>query len=454
MIHSKRQPSGMRGFSVVWFGQLVSMLGTGMTNFALSYWIFEKTGQASALTIAVFCFVAPSILLSPLAGALVDRWNRKLVIILTDLVAGIVTIAWLLILFTGGDLQLWQIYLGNVITGAFNALQFPAFSAAVTLMIPKAQYGRAAGMLDFAGAASNILAPLFAGALLGPIGLIGIMFIDVVTFVLAILAVIVIHIPQPEAEPVPDGQKRPSLWQDSIFGFRYIRERPSLLGLQFVFTALNFIAAFGTAIMVPMILARTQNNAGALAATQSIAAFGGVAGGVIMSTWGGPKRRVKGVLWGMSLESVLGPIVMGISRNVAGWALGGFMTNLFIPIINGSNQAIWQSKVPPAIQGRVFATRRMIAQISFPLAVLLAGPLADNIFEPAMSADGWLAAVFGGLVGTGPGAGMGLMMVLSGAVGAAIGIIGYWIPAIRNVEDILPDFDATPAVSPEIETVA
>ncbi|WP_374688265.1 MFS transporter, partial [Promineifilum sp.] len=142
--------SGMRGFLLIWFGQLVSMLGTGMTNFALSFYLFEKTGQATALTIAIFCFVAPSILLSPVAGALVDRSNRKLVVILTDLAAGIVTIAWLLIVLTTGDLELWQVYLGNAITGAFNAFQFPAFSAAVTLMIPKEQFGRASGMLDFA----------------------------------------------------------------------------------------------------------------------------------------------------------------------------------------------------------------------------------------------------------------------------------------------------------------
>jgi MFS transporter, DHA3 family, macrolide efflux protein len=450
-----RQPTGMRGFTIVWFGQLVSMLGTGMTNFALSFWIFEKTGQATALTIAIFCFVAPSILLSPLAGALVDRWNRKMVIILTDLAAGIVTIVWLLILVTSGDLELWQIYLGNIITGAFNALQFPAFSAAVTLMIPKKQYGRAAGMMDFAGAASNILAPLLAGALLGSIGLAGIMFIDVVTFIFAISAILLIHIPQPALEPVPDGSKPPSLWQDSIFGFRYIKQRPSLLGLQFVFTAINFIGAFGLVLMIPMILARTGNDAVALATTQAVAAFGGVAGGLIMSTWGGPKRRIKGVLFGMTLEGLLGPLVMGVARNVVGWAIGGFFANLFLPIINGSNQAIWQSKVPPALQGRVFATRRMIAQISFPVAVLLAGPLADNIFEPAMSSGGWAETTFGWLVGTGPGAGIGLMMVLSGLAAAVIGLGGYMIPAIRNVEDILPDFDAEqPVIVPEMEPAA
>jgi MFS family permease len=442
---------GMRGFTVIWFGQLVSMLGTGMTNFALSFYIFQKTGQATALTIAIFCFVAPSILLSPLAGALVDRSNRKLIIILTDLSAGIVTLVWLLILLTAGDLELWQIYLGNVITGAFNAFQFPAFSAAVTLMIPKEQFGRASGMLDFAGAASNILAPAFAGALLGPFGLTPIMLIDVATFVFAILAVVVVYMPQPAPEPRPAGEKKPSLWQDSIFGFRYILARPSLLGLQFAFTAINFISAFSAVIATPMILARTSNNAASLATVESIAAFGGVAGGLLMSAWGGPKRKVRGVLLGMSVESLLGPTIIGLAKAVPGWALGSLMSNLFIPIINGSNQAIWQSKVPPAIQGRVFATRRMIAQMSFPVAVLMAGPVADRVFEPAMASGGALADTFGWLFGVGPGAGMSLMIFFSGLAGVAIGLLGYSLPFVRNVEQILPDFDAAPAPLSEAE---
>lgn len=438
--------SGMRAFAIVWAGQFVSLLGTGMTNFALSFYIFEKTGQATALTVAIFFFVAPSIALSPFAGALVDRYNRKLLIILTDVSAGVVTIAWLLILMTTGDLELWQVYTGNFIAGAFNALQFPAFSAAVSVLIPKEQFGRAAGMLNFADAASNILAPAFAGALLGSLGLVGIMAIDVATILVAISALLLIRIPQPEPEPIPEGAKRPSLWQDSIFGFHYIRQRPGLLGLQFVFTSLNFIAAFGGILIVPMILARTGNHAASLATVQSISAFGGVAGGLIMSTWGGPKRKVRGVLLGMSAESLLGPVVMGLARAIPGWVAGAFMGQLFLPIINGSNQAIWQSKVPPNLQGRVFSIRRMIAQISFPVAVLLAGPLADRVFEPAMSEGGALAGMLGGLVGTGPGAGMSLMILLSGVLGVAIGLVGYSIPAVRNVEDDLPDFDAAPAV--------
>lgn len=431
---------GMRNFITIWVGQLVSMLGTGMTNFALSFWIFEQTGEATALTIAIFAFFAPSVLLSPIAGALVDRFDRKTIIILSDLAAGSVTIGWL-ILVLNGDLALWQIYIGNFIAGAFNSLQFPAFSAAVSLMVPKKQFGRAAGMMDFAGAASQILAPAFAGALLGLIGLAGIMFIDVVTFVFAIITLLLIRIPESE-DAVAEKAAQGSVWQESLFGFRYIRQRPSLLGLQLVFTTLNFLAAFGMAVMVPMILARTGNNEIILASVQSISAVGGVVGGLFMTVWGGPKRRVNGVLLGMTVESLLGPTIMGLARSLAGWAFGGFFIQAVIPVINGSNQAIWQSKVPPSMQGRVFATRRMIAQVAFPFAVLIAGPLADNVFEPAMQSAGFLSQTFGWLVGTEIGSGMSLMMVFSGVLGALVGLGGYLFPAVRNAEDILPDFDA------------
>lgn len=454
MNTAPQQKHGMRDFVIAWAGQLVSMLGTGMTAFALSFWIFEQTGEATALTISLFSFVAPSILLSPIAGALVDRFDRKLILILSDLSAGIVTIVWLILVLTS-DLQLWQIYLGNLVAGAFNSLQFPAFSAAVSLMIPKDQFGRASGMMDFAGAASNILAPAFAGALLGVIGLAGIMAIDVVTFVVAVVALLMIRIPEDE-NAATDKAAQSSLWKESLFGFRYIKERPSLLGLQFVFSALNFLAAFGMAIMVPMILARSGNDERVLATVQSVSAVGGVAGGLFMSAWGGPKRRVNGVLLGMALESIVGTTVLGLARSVVGWVIGGFNGQFFLPVINGSNQAIWQSKVPPALQGRVFATRRMIAQFTFPIAVLLAGPLADNVFEPAMQTESFLAQSFGWLVGTGTGSGMSLMLVFSGLAGTAVGLAGYLFRSVREAETILPDFDmlkSAPEVEPELEPV-
>ncbi len=433
------QPSGMRGFVVVWLGQVVSMLGTGMTNFALSFWIFQQTGEATALTWAIFFFMAPSVLFSPIAGAIVDRANRKTVMIVSDLLAGIATI-FLLMLLASESLEIWHIYVANLLAGAANAFQFPAYSAAVTMMLPKEQYGRAAGMLSLAGSASGILAPAFAGALLGPLGLVGIMGIDVATFLFAIFALFIVHIPQPEV--TAEGRTgQGSLLQESAYGFRYIFEKPSLLGLQMVFFFINFLAMFGFAVMVPMILARTGNNEIALASVQSLGAIGGVVGGLLLSTWGGPKRKVNGVLVGMIATSIFGQALMGIGQGVFIWASAAFLGQFIIPILNGSNQAIWQAKVAPDVQGRVFAVRRLIAQVTAPVATALAGPLADNFFEPAMQPDGVLAPLFGWLVGTGAGAGMSVMFVITGLVGVAVGLGGYLFPAIRNAEDLLLDHE-------------
>ena len=161
-----------------------------------------------------------------------------------------------------------------------------------------------------------------------------------------------------------------------------------------------------------------------------------------VSAWGGPRRRIHGVLSGFILSSLLGQSLMGLGQSVPVWSLAAFCSMLFLPFINGSNQSIWQSKVAPDVQGRVFATRRLIGQISGPLGMLIGGPLADQVFEPAMEAGGKLAPVFGPLVGVGDGAGMALILVFTGILGAIGGVVGYLIPAIRNAESIMPDHDA------------
>lgn len=429
----------MKNFTTIWFGQLISLFGTGMTNFAVSYWIFEQTGEATALTWAIFAFIAPGILFSPLAGALVDRYDRKLIMILTDVGAGLGTLM-LLLLVSTNQLQLWHIYLINAFVGIFESLQFPAYSAAVTVMMPKEQYGRASGMIGLAGAASGILSPVFAGALLGPLGLSGIMFIDLATFLVAIGTLAIVQIPKPEKSG--DGRSgQGSLWQESLYGFRYILARPSLLGLQLMFFQINFVAMFSFALLVPMILSRTGNNELALSSVQSVGAIGGVLGGLLLSAWGGPKRKVHGVLGGMVLISFFGQVLMGLGRGVWIWSVSSFIGQAILPILNGSNQAIWQAKVAPDIQGRVFSVRRLIAQVTAPLATAVAGPLADNFFEPAFQTGGVLTS-FSWLVGSGPGAGIAFMFVISGLAGVLMGASGYLFPAIRDAERILPDHDA------------
>ncbi len=436
---NKRTLTGMTGFTVIWIGQLVSLLGSGMTTFAVSIWAWEVTGEATALALAMFFGFGPQVLLSPLAGALVDRYDRKLVMVISDLGAGVSTIG-LLILFSFGELEIWHLYAANAFAGAFGAFQFPAYSAAVSTMIPKEHYGRANGMIALAGSASGILAPIIAGAMFGIIGVGGIMTFDIVTFVFAILMLFVVVIPQPKVSA--EGRAaRGNLWQESGYGFQYIFSRPSLFGLQAVFFFVNLTAMFSFSLTTPMILARSGSDASVLSISQSVGAVGGVLGGVLLSIWGGPKRKIYGVLGGMVLINLVGTLPLGIGQSVVWWAAGGFMVGAVIPILNGSNQVIWQAKVPPDVQGRVFAVRRLIAQISAPIAMLSAGPLADRVFEPAMAEGGALVSTLGWLVGTGPGAGMGLMFVITAILGTFVGLAGYLFPAVRNVEDIMPDHD-------------
>ncbi len=430
----------MRGFTVVWLGQFVSLLGTGMTGFALTIWAWQTTGSATALALVGLFQFAPTVLMSPIAGALVDRWNRKLVMMLSDLAAGLSTVV-VLILMATGRLEIWHLYVTGAFSGIFQSFQFPAYSAAVTMMLPKEQYARANGMIGLAGSASNIIAPVGAGIFLGYIGTTGVMVFDVVTFMVAIGALLLVHIPQPPSMGLGQ-EERPSLLKDSVFGFRYIFERPSLLGLQLVFFSINLITSLSFPLLAPMILSRTGNDTVILGSVQSAFGVGGVVGGVLMSVWGGPKRRVHGVLLGMMASSLLGVFTMGLGRGPLIWAFAAFANMCFLPFINGSNQAIWQAKVPPEVQGRVFATRRLIAQITAPIGMAMAGPLADWVFGPAMMPGGALAPTFGWLVGTGPGTGISLIFMIAGLIGAAVGLSGYAFNSVRNVEDILPDHDA------------
>lgn len=430
----------MTGFTVVWLGQVVSLLGASMTRFAITIWAWQETGQATALAlVGVFTF-APAVLLSPLAGALVDRWNRKLVMMLSDLTAGMATVA-LLALYLSGHLQVWHLYVLGAWSGAFSAFQFPAYSAAISTMLPPKQYARASGMLALADAISGIAAPVLAGLLLAVIGVAGIFVIDIVTFTVAIAALLAVAIPQPP--PSAEGlAARGTLRRDALYGFRFILMRPALLRLQLLFTAVNFTATFGMVVAAPMVLARTGSDQLALASVHSAMGAGGVLGGLLLSVWGGPRRRIHGVLVGMAAGGLLGTLPLGLAQSLPWWMAAAFVNAATIPLLNGSNQAIWQSKVPPDVQGRVFAARRFIAQATAPLAMLLAGPVADRWLEPALAPGGALAATFGPWVGTGPGAGMGLMLVAAGLAAGAIGISGYLQPIVRRVEDVLPDHGA------------
>ncbi len=438
---AEKRPTGMFGFTLVWLGQIISILSTNMSAFALTIWVFEKTGSATALGLMQVFFITPFLIISPFAGVMVDRHNRKMMMMVSDLLAGLATIAVLLLQF-GGVLQVWHLYVAAIFQGLGNSFQWPAYSAAISTMIPKEQYGRANGMMSLMEMGPGVFAPMVAGALLPIMGLTGILSIDVVTFILAILVLAFIHVPQPR-RTTEGAQADGNILQEAVFGFRYIFSRPSLLGLQMVFFFGNLCAGIAFTVLAPMVLLRTGNDSVRLGIVQSAGAIGGVVGGVAMSAWGGFKRRVHGVLAGWIVSSIFFALV-GLTTWIPLWIGALSLSALFGPLINGSNQAIWQAKVPPDMQGRVFSARRLIAWLTNPISPIIAGTLADYVLEPAMrTSSGW-SSLFGWLVPPGPGAGMSLLIFFGGLGGILAGLIGYFIQPIRDAEDILPDYDAVP----------
>lgn len=440
-----KRPTGMTAFIVIWLGQIASVLASSMSQFGLTIWMFEETGSALAMGMMQVAFIAPFLLLSPIAGVMVDRYNRKLMMMVSDF-AAIVATGSVFILLALGRLEVWQLYVAAALNGIGNTFQWPAYSAAITTMVPKEQYSRANGLMSLMEAGPGVLAPLLAGALLPLIGLAGILSIDVVTFFFAIGALVVVVVPQP-VRTAAGQEAQGGLLHEAVYGFKYIFKRPSLLGLQMIFFFGNLFFGIAFTLLAPMVLASTGSNSVVFGAVQSAGAIGGVLGGVIMSTWSGFKRRVNGVLLGWIISSV-GLMAIGAGQGLTIWLPAIFLTSLVSPLVNTSNQAIWQSKVAPDVQGRVFSARRLIAWFTNPISPIIAGAMADFVFEPAMSTDTALAAAFGPLVGAGPGAGMGLIMVLCGFLGLLAPVIAYFIPAIRNAETILPDHDQpAPAVA-------
>jgi MFS transporter, DHA3 family, macrolide efflux protein len=440
-----KRPSGMFGFTIVWLGQIVSVLASAMSQFGLTIWMYEKTESATALGLMQVFFITPFLIISPIAGVMVDRHNRKTMMMVSDLMAGIATIL-ILVFQYFGILEFWHMYVASIIYGLGNAFQWPAYSAAISTMVPKEQYGRANGMMSLIEAGPGVVAPLLAGALLPFIGLTGLLFFDVATFILAIGALSIVHVPQPQRTQEGE-QSRGSIWKEASYGFKYIFARPSLLGLQLTFFIGNLFSGISFTLLAPMVLSRTANDSVLLGSVLTAGAIGGLIGGIAMSAWGGFKRRVHGVLAGWMITGI-GMAILGLVGGLPIWITGMIVSSIVIPLVNGSNQAIWQSKVAPDVQGRVFSARRLIAWFAQPISPIIAGTLADFVLEPQMRTTSMLSETFGGLVGTGPGAGMGLIMFFCGLLCIFVGGAGYFVPAIHNAETILPDHDELAKAEP------
>jgi DHA3 family macrolide efflux protein-like MFS transporter len=426
------RPGGMKVFALIWLGQLVSIVGSGLTSFALGVWVYQSTGLATPYTLILFFFALPNVLSSLLAGPLVDRWDRRKVMILSDTGAGISTLA-IALLLLWGRLEIWHIYLSTVVNAACSAFQWPAYAASTSLLVPKERYGRANGMIQLSQAVGQIVSPVLAGFLMMKIQIEGIILIDFSTFLFAVLTLLFVQIPRPS---VPKAAERESLLQAITFGWTYLTARSGLMGLLILFAILNLLIGFVGGLFAPMMLSFTTPDV--LGTVTFVGGIGMLVGGVLMSVWGGPKRRVNGLLGFLVLAGSTF-VVAGLRPSAPLIAAAAFGFFFCFPIVSALSDAIWQSKVALDVQGRIFAMRSMVSMSSLPIAYALAGPLADRVFEPLLAVGGPLAESIGPIIGVGQGRGIGLMLIMMGVLTMLAASSAYLHPRIRLVEDELAD---------------
>lgn len=424
----------MRTFILVWFGQMVSLIGSGLTSFALDIWIYQRTGSVTQFALAFLFSQVPPILVSPFAGALVDRWNRRYCMIISDCGSGLSIVVIALLLFTN-RLEIWHVYIATAVSSIFNAFQWPAYSASITTLVPKQHLTRANGLVELGDALKMLLPPVLGGALLVTIKLQGVILIDFITFLFSMITLLSVKFPNIKNTSIEEAGKS-SLFAEVAYGWNYITSRPGLLGLLIFFGACNFILAIVSVLLTPLVLSFT--SPATLGIILFIDGIGMLIGTVVISTGKLPSRQIYSIL-GFQMLGGLCILVTGLSTSVALIAVAAFLFAFGSPIINCSSQIIWQRKVAPEVQGRVFAVERMIVSALQPIAYIIAGPLADRVFEPLMAANGKLAGSIGQIIGVGTGRGVGLLFMIMGAISILISIGAYQFPRLRLLEDELPD---------------
>ena len=436
----------MRGLFIIWLGQMVSGIASSITAVALPIWIFSITESGTAVGILEFFFFSAYLLAVPFAGILIDRSNRKLMMLVYDF-SSLIALTILLLLQTAGLLDVWHLYIAAVFQGIGSAFQSPSYAAAITTMVSKKQYIRANGLISLLYELPGIFGPLLAGVMYLVIGLNGILAINLLAFVISIGVLLFVEIPEPP-RTIEGELSHNKFLSEAFYGIKYILQRPNLLGLQLIFFTGNLFSgiALSAAVLYPMILLRTGNNTQILGAVQSAGAAAAVLGSIFLTTWGGIRRPARAIILAWLFSSLFGMTLLGIGQTLVIWVIAVVVDAIFDPIVNVSMDSFLQAKVPPDLQGRVFSASDFISQAMLPFTPLLAGYLGDRIFEPAMGTGGTLATTFGWLVGTGPGSGFGLVILLCGIGGTLIGLAGYLIPSIRNIDILLPDFRRLPAL--------
>ncbi len=408
---SVEQENWKAPFFAIWIGQAFSLLGSRVAQFALVWWLTETTGSATVLATATLVALIPEISLGPIAGAYVDRWNRRRVMMVADSVIALASL-WLAVMFWLDSAQIWHVYVIMVVRGLAGSFHLPAVLASTSLMVPKEQLTRLAGLNQTLNGVLNIVGPPLGALLMEALPLHGVMLVDVGTAALAVAPLFFVHIPQPLRDlDQMEGVSWPSIWSDLRGGLRYFRGWPGLIVI--IGMAMVFKIAFMPASSLLPLLVRSHfgGDAAQFGLLQALFGVGVVIGGVLLSVWGGFRRRIYTTMTGITL---LGVSILGLGLtpgHLFSVALGTFFAAGFlIPMVDGPLMAIMQSTVAPEMQGRVFSLMGSLLLLTSPLSLAVAGPISD-----------WL--------------GLRVWYIAAGILASVMGIAGLLVPAVAHIEE-------------------
>ncbi len=411
-------------FFAIWTGQAISLFGSQLVQFALIWWLTKATGSATVLAAAALVGLLPQVILGPIIGTLVDRWNRRIIMIVADSVIALSTLG-LALLFWSDQVEIWQIYLLMFIRSTAGGFHWPAMQASTSLMVPKVHLARVQGLNQMLQGGLNIVSAPLGAVLLEFMSVQGILVIDIATALVAILPLFFIPVPQPKPDGRAEGAVgKNSFWQDFRLGLRYMLGWPGLVIIAIMAALVNLLLNPGFTLAPILVTQHFEGGAIQLAWLESILGVGVIAGGITLSIWGGFKRRI--------LTSMLGLMGVGLGSLLVGFtpatayplALAAtFVIGFSMPITNGPLLAAVQAVVAPDMQGRVFTLIGSAAAAMSPLGLIIAGPVAD-----AFGVQTWF--------------------VIGGVVTIMMGVAGCFIPAVVHLEDGRGEEIAAPAIHP------
>ncbi|OUC97475.1 non-ribosomal peptide synthetase/MFS transporter [Streptosporangium minutum] len=435
----------LRRFYTVAAGQTLSLLGAALTSFALGVWAYQASGRVLDYALVTMLALLPSLLAAPLGGAVADRVDRRLVMLVCDGVSAVAT-ALLVILLWLGRLEIWQVGIIAGLLSLVTAFHRPAYLAAVAQLVPKPYIMQANALANLGTGLGMLIGPLGGAALITLVGLHGVVAVNIATFLAGLGTLLLVRFPDRLFYRLEE-----SFGQAIIGGWRFlVRRRPLMIMIGF-FVVMNYLNMLGLAVTVPAVLSFSDvAGVGTVTAMQGV---GAVLGSLIMVFWGGTERRAIGMV-GFVIGFGAGVLLVGLRPSLVLAAFGGLMSWVFLTVLNAHWLALIQLKVGLELQGRVLATNQMLAVSMTPLAFLTAPALADDVFGPLLVPGGPLAdTVVGDVVGVGPGRGVGLLLVVCGALLMLWGALGLWYRPLRRMEDALPDAVAGAEIADDLDAV-